>query len=250
MGILFFSSLFSLKAAWGEVKKDDDSIRESAYSIMFDSSNLVAKVNTLIEQCSKENERTCTLQSHNGALGVLSAVKFAVPPEKMKAVVFSTAKEKIFKTSCHFYHRDFSQEDVLQFDNKTEGSVTFIAHYEVNGNYFTRFAYDIQAEWMKSNNWIMEKTRLLPGVKQTKGIGGYINDMLSFTIIVPLDSNRTMRIFACWNDIGGKLPMIGEIHATYHDIMKTMNNSVKDIRDYFKTQHDNSMVAKYPAPDN
>jgi hypothetical protein len=212
---------------------------------MFDTSAMVRKVNSLIKLCPKEKDFSCRLPSHDDALGVLTAAEYPLPMDKMKEAIASSNKEKIFKTSCRSYYRDISPEKVREFFEKPDGPVSFTAHYEVNGNYFTRFVYSIHADWLKSSDWVLEKTYTLPGVKQTKGIGGYINDMRSFTIMVPLDANRTLRIFGGWNDIGGKLPMIGEIHATYRDITKTMKDAEKDIREYFNVLNDT--VASAPC---
>jgi len=61
-------------------------------------------------------------------------------------------------------------------------------------------------------------------------------------------SSHSLRIFAGWYDIGGKLPVIGEIHATYQDIIKTVTDADRDIRDYFTVQNRNVVSAACTVP--
>jgi hypothetical protein len=220
-------------------EKGNDSIPELAYSIMFDSLISTSKVNELIKLCSQKTaEFSCKLKSHNEAVGVISAVEFPLSMKKLEEIITALNKGQIFKTSCHFYHSDLPLNKRNEFLKKPEGTVSFIGHYEVNGKFFTSFTYNMQAKWVKSNGWIMEKGFSLPGIRQTKGTGGYINDIQSFTLVAPLENNRALRISASWDDVGGKLPVLGKIHASCQDIFEAMKNGDNDIREYFKIQYE------------
>jgi hypothetical protein len=235
--IIFF--LISANTVSYGAEKGYDSIPEIAYSIMFDSLPPIPKVNRLIKLCSKNTaEFACKLRSRNEALGVLNIVEFPIPSDKLAATITQTNKEQIFKSSCRFYSSDLPVSSRDSFLQNSEGKIGFVGHYEVVGKFCTGFAYDMQTEWVKSNDWLLERGCTLPGVKRTKGIDGYINHIHSFTLIAPLGNDRALRISGSWDDIGGKLPIIGEIHATYQDIMEVIKKSDKDIRDYFKIQNE------------
>jgi hypothetical protein len=238
-------------AVWGEEANGSDSIRALAYSIMFDTSTPVApKATALIRLCAKEKEGIFKLQLHDASLGVLYISAFPFPYEKLEDVITAPHKETIFSSSMRLYHCNLSPEKERRFLAQPEGTVSFVAHYIVNGKYFSRFEYDMRAEWIKSKGWILEKAHLLPGFKQTRGIGGVINDMHSLCIVAPLDSGRALRIFAGWNDISGKVPFLGEIRITYKDIIDGIEEGDKKIREYFCLHNVSAASAARALPPN
>ena len=164
--------------------------------------------------------------------------RFPVPSDRLAEIITAPLKEQIYKSSCRLYSSNLPIDRRNAFLRNPEDTVHFTGHYEVVGKFCTGFTYDMQTEWLKSREWLLERGGTLPGVKRTKGIDGYINHIHSFTILVALNNSLTLKVSASWDDIGGKLPIIGEIHASYNDIIEALRKSDDDIRDYFKIQNE------------
>jgi hypothetical protein len=121
-----------------------------------------------------------------------------------------------------------------EFIKYPQGKLQFISGHEVNGKFLTRFTYRMRSELVKSPKWIFEREWTLNGGQQTRGFGGYINNISYFTILVPMSADRTRRIIASWSDVGGDLPVTGKIKAKPQDIIDGIYAGDKDVREYFK----------------
>lgn len=237
--VIILVVLFGTRYTAHGSEKESGPIGELAYSIMFDSLPQIQKINELIKLCSKKStEYAFKLPSRDEALGVLIFTRFPVPSDRLAEIITAPHKEQIYKSSCRVYFSDLPIDRRNAFLLDPEDTVHFTGHYEVVGKFCTEFTYNMQTEWLKSGGWLLERGYTLPGVKRTKGMDGYINHIHSFTILVALNNSLTLKVSASWDDIGGKLPIIGEIHASYNDIIEALRKADDDIRDYFKIQNE------------
>jgi len=214
----------------------EESVGSMAYSVMFDSVSRAQTIDKLIKFCSEKNSKTTwKLPSHESAIGVLSVREFSKPLGKMQETILTSRKDRIFRTKCHAYSRSITSQRARMFSLVPSGKLDFVSSHEVNGNFKSRFAYKTRTEWVKSQNWLLEKEDMLPGAKQIRGRGGRLDELRYFTILAA-KGNRTLRITASWCKAGGKLPVIGQVRANYHDIAECMSVENRDIQRFLDKQ--------------
>jgi hypothetical protein len=202
---------------------------------MFNPEIDLSQVDKLVEVCRKQYPGlTCEMDSQGKAIGAFAILDYPLSLDKLRETITTGNKAQIFKSSIYKYSRDLPPEKMDAFIKEPQGKVRFISKHEVNGIFLTRFAYRMRSELIKCPGWTLEREWTLGGGQQTRGIGGYIDSISYFTILVPISANCTRRIIASWSDVGGDLPGTGKIKAKPKDIIDGIYVVDKDIRGYFK----------------
>lgn len=224
----------AIAAAFG-ASSDTTVIRNMSSSLMFNPEMNLSQVETLIELCrSKDSGFTCEMDTRGNIVGAFAVLDYPLPLDKLRETITTSNKAQIFKSAIYKYSRDLPPAKMDEFVNARQGKLRFISNHEVNGKFLTRFTYRMQSELVKSPSWIFEREWTLGGGRQTRGAGGYIDNISYFTILVPVSSDSTRRIIASWSDVGGDLPVTGKIKAKPQDIIEGIYLGDKDVRAYFK----------------
>ena len=210
-------------------------IRNLSFPIMFNPELDQSQVDTLVDLCRRQEPGlTCEMDTRGNAIGAFAILDYPLSLDKLRETVTASDKAQIFKSAIYKYSRNLPQGKMDEFIRDPEGKVRFISNHEVNGKFLTRFTYRMRSELVKTPKWIFEREWTLGGGQQTRGVGGYINNISYFTILVPMSSDRTRRIIASWSDVGGDLPVTGKIKAKTQDIIDGIYVGDKDVREYFK----------------
>ena len=223
---------YGLHSAPQQKKKE---IRSLSFSLMFNPELNLTQVDSLVDICRKKDPGfTNEMDSRGNAIGVFAILDYPLSLEKLQETIITSNKAQIFKSSIYKYSCDLPAAKMDEFIKDTQGNLRFVSTHEVNGKYLTRFIYCMQSELVKSPRWILEREWTIGGGQQTRGVGGYIDNISYFTILVPLSANCSRRIIGSWSDVGGDLPVTGKIKAKPQDIIDGIYMGDKDVREYFK----------------
>jgi hypothetical protein len=208
-------------------------VSTAAYGLMFDKELDKAKVEAVITECLNRGAGTrVNLPLYGSAIGILAVMEIDAPLSKVEATLTEPHKEKIFKSSLMEYEEEVDTAALKAFNSRPEGRYVYSSFQKVFGRLGTRFAYTARTELVKTSRWMLCRESLADKARLIRGIGGYLDVLNYFTILVDKGGGRTLRVSACWNDSGGKIPRVGRVRASHNDILANLKSSYRDILAY------------------
>ena len=232
---VFTAALSVTSSARAEAPAAAETIQSVGYALGKDAAPDSFKIKKLIALCAdKKAPFKCDMPQLGAAAGALAIYEYPLPLNIMTGIMTTESKHQIFKSTIYAYHRNLSPAAMEVFLKNGKGVLRFASDHEVVCILKTRFAYTMDGELMHGSGFAFERETTRPGARRISGLGGHINSIKYYTILIALDAGHTRRIVANWSDAGGDIPVVGKIRATPKQINEGMDKGNEDIIEYFK----------------